>query len=346
MIAELNLTRSEVVGRAKILKNISAIVPIRDIVLHWVQIISAFGIFYLFPSWWLYIPLILFISARQYGLAILLHDAQHTLFHRNKTINRWLGTWLISAPLGTNFESSQRSHLDHHYHLGERDEDPDYALYCFGEPSPKQSTGQIFLSFIWRIIGGKILSILEKSESSVASHGKGSGTPRSRPAGLVYWAYGFALRFWSVILVQSVFLVIFTLAFGWYGYFVLWLFPLATLASFYNDFRIFCEHSLVGRDTLEKEERMISFISNPVERFFIAPNHMNYHAEHHSFPFVPHNNLPELRRAIEACPELNDRIEWRRSYFGHLFAYIKGFKNSRQGIASAAARKEAGPVAL
>lgn len=77
---------------------------------------------------------------------------------------------------------------------------------------------------------------------------------------------------------------------------------------------------------------MFSFISNPVERFFIAPNHMNYHAEHHFFPFVPHGNLPFLRNLVQRCPELNAKIEWKRSYFGHLLAYIEGCKKSRREL--------------
>src|SRR5260221_7001182 len=138
MSAEPKLTRNELVAQAKALRHISAIVPIRDIFFHWAEIFVALGLFYFFPSWWLGIVLFLFISARQYGLAILLHDAQHTLLHPNKAVNRRLATWLISAPLGTEFSSSQHSHLDHHFHLGSSEADPDYALYCFGEPSPKQ----------------------------------------------------------------------------------------------------------------------------------------------------------------------------------------------------------------
>jgi hypothetical protein len=46
---------------------------------------------------------------------------------------------------------------------------------------------------------------------------------------------------------------------------------------------------------------------------------------------VPHWNLPKLREAVKACPELNDRIQWRPSYFGHLIAYIRGIKV--QGLA-------------
>lgn len=143
---------------------------------------------------------------------------------------------------------------------------------------------------------------------------------------------GFASRFWRVALVQSVFVVLFMLAFGWYGYFALWALPLVTLAPFYNDFRIFCEHSLVGRDSTIPDERMVTFISSPLERFFFAPFHMNYHAEHHFFPYVPHRNLPALRDVIKECPEFNERIEWRSSYVGHLKAYTRAFQRAGEPV--------------
>src|SRR5262245_46808906 len=117
MAVETVLKRTDVVARAKALKHVDSSATLRDIGLHWLQIITALWFFYLFPVWWLYIPVILFVSARQYGMAILLHDAQHTLLHCNKSLNGWLATWLIAAPLGTDFEGSQRSHLSHHFHL-------------------------------------------------------------------------------------------------------------------------------------------------------------------------------------------------------------------------------------
>ncbi len=327
----IGLTRSDVVHRAKALKKTPAFVPIREITFHWLQIFGCLTLFYLYPSWWLYVPVVLFISARQYGLAILLHDAQHTLLHPNKAVNQQLGKWLLAAPLGTVFTESQKNHLDHHYHLGSQERDPDYALYCFGDPSRKQSISQLLLLLGGRLVGEKAIHMLKNIDAS-AGKDRADDTlaDRAELRGLPSRLRSLVRRLWSVIFVQTLFLATFTFIFGWYGYFALWAMPLATLAALYNDFRIFCEHSLIGRDSNNADERMVTFISNPVERFFIAPNHMNYHAEHHFFPYVPHGNLPALREAIRNCPEWNDRIEWRASYFGHLRAYINGFKQTSE----------------
>jgi fatty acid desaturase len=321
---EARLTRNDVVSRAKALKNSAAFVPVAEMASLWLQIFSAIALFYLYRSWWVYIPVILFISARQYALGIMLHDAQHTLLHRDKSINQMLGKWLLAAPLGAAFVESQKSHLDHHLHFGSVERDPDYAIYCFGDPSRKQTISQIARMIVSKLNGEKILYLAKR----VADGDGRTGSPDkpSLPIRLI----GSVRRLWTVIVVQALIFGALTYLFGWYGYFALWFFPLASLAALYNDFRIFCEHSLIGRDSSNTDDRMVTFVSNPIERFFVAPNHMNYHAEHHFFPYVPHRNLPALREAIRQCPEWNDRIEWRSSYFGHLRAYIKGFKKTRE----------------
>jgi fatty acid desaturase len=328
---DIRLTRNDVVAEAKALKNSAALAPFFKITVQWLQIVCAFALFYLYPHWWIYIPVVIFVSARQYALAVLLHDAQHSLLHTDKIVNQRLGEWLVAAPLGAVFVDSQKNHLDHHFNFGSRERDPDYALYCYGDPAQKQSISQLTRRLGGTLFGEKaiqsLLQVLLRSDDQ--------GQRRSPPANrnLLSLLIGFLRKLWPAIVVQAVFFAAFSWFYGWYGYFALWLLPLATLAAFYNDVRIFCEHSLIGRDANDPDERMVTFISNPIERFFFAPNHMNYHAEHHLFPYVPHRYLPALRQTIRKCPELNDRIEWRHSYVGHLRSYIRGFKQAQAAIA-------------
>ena len=85
---ERPLTRNDVVSRAKALKNSAALAPIFEILAQWLQILCGLALYYAYPFWWVYIPVVLFVSARQYALAVMLHDAQHTLLHSDKTINQ------------------------------------------------------------------------------------------------------------------------------------------------------------------------------------------------------------------------------------------------------------------
>jgi fatty acid desaturase len=331
-VMERLLTRNDVVSRAKALKNSTVLAPIFEILTLWLQILCGLALFYAYPFWWVYVPIVLFVSARQYALAVMLHDAQHTLLHSDKTINQYVGQWLVAAPLGAVFVESQKVHLEHHANFGSQDRDPDYALYCFGDPARKQSVIQLVRLLGGCLIGEKALHLLKLVAAPADSRMPLEAGPVDSPAKrhLPPLAIDFVRKLWPAIVVQAVLFLSLTLTFGWYGYFVLWFLPLATLAAFYNNVRIFCEHSLIGRDANDPDERMVTFVSNPIERFFIAPNHMNYHAEHHFFPYVPHRNLPALRQAIRQSPEWNNRIEWRDSYLGHLRAYVRGLKQAHE----------------
>jgi len=106
---------------------------------------------------------------------------------------------------------------------------------------------------------------------------------------------------------------------AWWAYPVLWLLPLY-LAFAADNFRAFCEHSQPRPEPFANEHRLITFLSNPVERLFVAPLNMNYHAAHHLWPSIPYYNLPqadaEIRHDAAAAG-----IEWRRTYVGYLLRY-------------------------
>jgi fatty acid desaturase len=71
---------------------------------------------------------------------------------------------------------------------------------------------------------------------------------------------------------------------------VLWILPLATFAGFFANFRALVEH-LAVRDDVAPEDRLRDIHAGPIERFFVAPSHFNYHALHHAHPSLPHYNL-------------------------------------------------------
>lgn len=315
------LSTKDVAAQAKALKDIPAWKPLLDIGFGWLQIAAAFVLFYHYQSWWTYILLLLFVSSRQYALLILLHDGQHTLLHPSKAVNRWLSTWLIAAPCGTVFANSQQTHLAHHQFLGDRGRDPDYPLYCSGDPLPKRAVMDLLRLYGGQIAGGKLFSLVAGQSAKSAG-----ASPLSMDA---------MAKLVPVALMQVALLIVLTLGFGWWGYFALWLLPLATLTVFYNDFRIFCEHSNTDGRCDHADCLMISYIGSPVERFFFAPNHMNYHAEHHLFPYVPHSNLPRLRALIRQCPEYSNAIQWRESYLGHALDYLRHI--GQRTVTSAAA---------
>jgi fatty acid desaturase len=200
----------------------------------WLQIGLAWAIVGSYGHWWVYPFAIVFIAARQFALAVLLHEGQHRLLHPRRHVNDWIGRWLLAAPLGADFDASRQSHLFHHRYLGNKLLDPDYPIYA----------------------EGRLL--------------------RAR------WAPDRGKGFLGVGVVQIVLAVLLSLLGGLFAYLLLWLLPLA-LAGILDRLRIKAEHSPDGK--------VWSHRSNAVERFFLAPFGMNWHAEHHMTPHVPHYRL-------------------------------------------------------
>ena len=71
--------------------------------------------------------------------------------------------------------------------------------------------------------------------------------------------------------------------------------PLFTVMVGLNTIRSCLEHA----DGSSATPRLYSFVSNPVESFFLSPFNMCIHAEHHLVPAVPWHKLPELRRFLQ-----------------------------------------------
>ena len=164
------LTRKDLVRIAKDLSATKgASTSLLELTSHWLQIIAAFGLYYLFPAWWTAIALFIFIGARQYAILIMLHEAQHTLLHPNKRINNAIATWLIAAPCGTIFENSQKTHLAHHFNLGDEHRDPAFYIYCTGRPTPKKLLGDFVRFYLSRIGGQKIWALIMGETKHLAS---------------------------------------------------------------------------------------------------------------------------------------------------------------------------------
>lgn len=294
-------------------KQLARLRPIRsllEIAWIWCQLALILAACVLYAAPWMLVIGVLLVGARQYGLLILLHDASHTLIHPNRAVNDRIALWLIAAPCGSSYFNSRRLHLLHHQNVGSGPADPDFFYYCSDGPPPKRRVGEFFGHFIGLIAGGQIFHTLLNRDGVPAEAARANYVAAIRP--LV-----------PVALVQAILFGVFVAAGMWWGYFLLWVFPLVTLAVFFNGVRTFGDHANLGPDQLDKDALMISYYSNPIERFFLSPYHMNYHAEHHFFPYVPHYNLPKLRELLRVSPDYRSAIQWRGSYLGFVWRYLR-----------------------
>jgi fatty acid desaturase len=272
-----------------------------ELALTWLQIVAIIAVYAAWPSWWAFCAAFLLVGARQYGLLILLHDASHTLVHPVRRVNDAIALWLIAAPCGSSYFNSRRLHLLHHQNLGKGVVDPDFFYYSSGPPFSKDTRRKFVLHFARLLLGQQIFHTLFNAGSE--STQKVAAPLRKLIVSLL-----------PVATMQLVLLVLFWAAGIWYGYFLLWMLPLVTLAVFFNGVRTFADHANPGPDVLEQKALIISYLSNPLERFFFAPYHMNFHAEHHYFPFIPHYNLPKARARLQETPEAHSSVQWRGSY--------------------------------
>jgi fatty acid desaturase len=230
------------------------------------------------------VPAILVIGALQHHLAIIGHDGLHYLLSPNRKSNEFLSRWLTTAPLGGLLGLVRHNHLNHHRHLGE-EIDQDRIYYDLsGRTNP---WWKILTWTVGGFAGSHFFTMLRKSFNSAETL-----------AGKKTKKYHNTEDVISVLVTQGILASALAYASGdWWCYFVLWTFPLFTVMAGLNGLRNCLEHA--NLDGLGVEEQPLSYLSNPVERFFVAPCNMNFHAEHHWFVAVPFYNLPELRNYLQ-----------------------------------------------
>jgi len=206
--------------------------------------------------------LFLVIASRQYALIVLNHEAFHSLLSPRPKLNDWMGRFLLSFPLGSAFDVSRKKHLSHHRLLG-RTEDPDYVWYEIGERHGLIGLVQHLLD-------------LPRRQLTYTYAAK----PNEKASKRLGWVIGYQVGWIAGLTALG----------GIWVYPLFWVAPLF-LAVLLDKLRSFCEHTSSLPASSVPVVR--TFLSNPVERFFLSPFDMNYHAEHHRFPHVPHYRLRE-----------------------------------------------------
>jgi fatty acid desaturase len=246
------------------------------------------------------------VTCLQQAFLTLLHDSWHGLLSSNRTLNDFVGKYLISFPCIKLWSRLKQEHLEHHAHLGLRNSDPTFLLYAFEPEEPRVKP----IRFLASRLGGRVLDTIWTAIS------RGQPLTDEQERKRVDWTS--KRNLWkelASIAVMQILVALGILAFApWWAYFLFWVAPFFTTTAACNLIRTFCEHASPLSDDVPPIQRLISFKSNWLELFFIAPLHFNYHAEHHLQMSVPHYRLPALRRRMQAATgSLGFPI--RRSYF-------------------------------
>jgi fatty acid desaturase len=230
------------------------------------------------------------IGGRQLGCSIVMHEAAHRTFLSNRKWNDRIGNWLGAYPVWSDVLPYRNYHLVHHAKTG-TEGDPDLSL-TLPFPISKGS----FRRKVWRDLSGQTGW---KQLVGTFKRDVGIGNRRSqRNQGLktgqqpdVGWH-----KLAPVVISNGAILGILAL-FGRPELYLLW--PIALLTTFRLALRIrsIAEHAMCGpaEDPLQNTRTtLVSWW----ERFFLAPNFVNYHLEHHLLMTVPHYNLPKMHALL------------------------------------------------
>lgn len=250
-----------------------------------------------------YILGIIIIGARMHALAILMHDATHYRFLKNRKWNDLLSNLLTMYPIFTSIEQYRLNHLRHHRHLN-TEEDPDWVAKlgkrAFTFPKSKREFLMSLLSYFF-LYQGLMDALWLLKRLSANKPEKKEKAPRN-------WARA------------SFYLLLFTgltLTGTWKYFFLFWIIPYLSTFFMFQYIRSVAEHfgELAYENSLNSTRTVKT---NWLERFFIAPHNVGYHLEHHLYPGVPFYNLPALHQLLMENEEYNVNAHITQGYLSGL----------------------------
>jgi fatty acid desaturase len=237
------------------------------------------------PFFWVFTFLMMGRMHAQF--ASLMHEAAHRILFRNKTVNDFVGNWLLGYPVITSTPAYRRVHMAHHREeFGP--EEPDIALYA-NYPISSASLRRKLA----RDISGRTGLRLFRNQL----RGFSSPDPRVRRT------------LWKMVVVQALILSAFIVA----GHPMLWLVmfvvPYFTLWRVINRLRSIAEHGGLRADS-DRRITTHSVVQHRFARFYMVPYNIGFHLAHHVDAGVPFRNLPRYHRMLREVRYVDDSVEY------------------------------------
>jgi fatty acid desaturase len=255
-----------------------------------------------------YLLAVIIIGARMHALAILMHDATHYRFLKNRKWNDLITNIVTMYPLFTSIEVYRKNHLDHHKHLN-TDHDPDWVAKlgkrAFTFPKSKlEFFGTLFSYLVlYQGIMDAIWFLKRFQAPSMKNNKTGNDWQKK-----VYYL----VLFTGLILT------------GWWSYFLLfWFVPYLSTFFMFQYIRSVAEHfGELAYDHDLTSSRTVK--ANWIERFFLSPHNVGYHLEHHLFPGVPFYHLPQLHELLMQQQDYREKAHITKGYFGGVLEELGG----------------------
>ena len=194
---------------AATVKALSKVKPWRGVLqvaLEWLAIAGAIIICQRFWNPLLYILVVMWIGARQNGLAVMMHEAVHYRLLANRRWNDWMGEVFTAWPVLVTVHGFRQTHWAHHRHVNKPD-DPDWQrkqteLFRY----PKSGLDMIFITLKYWLGFYAIKQLAEANQMWKI------------PLGLKY----LRLSFYAAVVLAS---IVFHF---WIGLLIYWIVPLFT----------------------------------------------------------------------------------------------------------------------
>jgi len=264
----------------------------RGLAFNWAVVFAAFALVGLWTNLFTIVVALFLIGGRQLGFAVLMHDASHNAFLSHRKLNDWASNWLAAYPIWSDLDPYRPYHRQHHVYTWQ-DQDPDRSL-----ASPFPITPASFRRKVWRDLSGQTGW---KRATAIWKRDLGFSRGKSR-----HWNGTGLFRFRGVLLTNGILFGILWVS-GFPSLYLLWVVAWFTTYSLVMRIRSIAEHSM-PRDVNGELLNTRTTLASWWERLLLAPNHVNYHLEHHLLTRVPHYNLPRMRSLLEARGVLDDAL--------------------------------------
>lgn len=250
-------------------------------------------------SYWVTALSLILIGTRQHALVVMMHEAAHVQFAKNKSLNDWLSNLLCAFPLTLETDVYRKVHLAHHRHLNTQ-QDPDLLRKDkqsgWNLPAKPWQVALFIPSFIF-ILGPREMAALLWGFSGFGSPKRWVSETRFMAIKMSYYLAILGIC-WQLGVLK--------------GLALYWLVPILFVLPFVARVRNLSEHSVV---TMENENNSTREVTpGLIEGFLLAPHGVHYHLTHHHYPQVPFYRLAEAHQEMKKSGRYDD-AHINTSYF-------------------------------
>lgn len=265
----------------------------------------------------IYIISIMWIGARQHGLAILMHDGAHFRLAKNKILNDVISELFLAWPIFITTREYRESHLKHHHYLNTSG-DPDWAMKLLDKrtnhewqfPNSTKKLKKIFFRDLFGLNTFQVLIFLR----NLFITRKGKNKVYNKKPG---YLYNFLRISYYLTIISAAFY------FNFLTYILLfWMVPLLTWLKLVLRIRSIAEHFAIY-DINNPSDKTRTTYPTIFDRMFITAFNICYHAEHHKFPAIPFYHLPKFHRELLKIPGYKQKTHITNGYLNVLRECIK-----------------------